>query len=91
MGDHDHRIVVLVGQLAQELHDHPLILAVQISRWLIGQKDLPAGGDGSGNGDPLLLPATDHAGHLLIERLRQVHLFQIFLRPRLRFLRGYML
>lgn len=65
MGDDDGTAVILVGEPVEDLHDVAAVGAVQVTGGLVGQDDLDTGGQGAGDGSPLLLTAGEHIGRTI--------------------------
>lgn len=62
VGGHNQGFVGLTGQLQQELHNGPAGIFVQVAGWLVGQEQGGIVGDGSQNGNTLLLAARQPVG-----------------------------
>ena len=78
VGDDDDAAVIFVSEPVEDLHDVLAVGAVQVARGLVGQDDLAAGGQGAGDGDPLLFAAGEHIGQPLELILLQPHLEELF-------------
>ena len=62
MGDHHHRVPVLVDDLAEQGEYPASVLGVQRPGWLVGEHHLRPGDEGPGDRDPLLLAAGQLRG-----------------------------
>ena len=88
VGDDDDAVVFVVGQILENLHNVTAVFRVQIVGGLVGQDQLTAGGQGSGDGHPLLLTAGEHIRKTPELILFQPHLEQPGLCQGIRFLPG---
>ena len=81
VGVDDDAVVFVVGQILENLHNVTAVFRVQISGGLVGQDQLTAGGQGSGDGHPLLLTAGEHIGktpELILFQPQHIYLFQVY-------------